>query len=140
VTPLNGGFTPVTPPIHSLAVCCASRVKPSKIDFQSIFYSVNCVQTKGLRSPIIGDFLRHQAQKIHKCNRLLSILNVFILTEKGGIINETTIDFQSIFYQGLKWCQAPFFWIKIYRMVSVTFPWHQAQKIHKRNRPSEAAL
>jgi hypothetical protein len=53
------------------AVCCASRTRPQKIGFQPIFYSTNCVQTKGLRSPIIGDFLRHQTQKIHKCNRLL---------------------------------------------------------------------
>jgi VanZ family protein len=26
---------------------------------------------RSVRSPVIGDFLRHQAQKIHKCNRLL---------------------------------------------------------------------
>jgi hypothetical protein len=49
-----------------LAVCCASRTRPRKIGFQPIFYPTNCVS-----SPIIGDFLRHQAQKIHKCNRLL---------------------------------------------------------------------
>jgi IS30 family transposase len=49
-----------------LAVCCASRTRPPKIGFQPIFYSANCVS-----SPIIGDFLRHQVQKIHKCNRLL---------------------------------------------------------------------
>jgi hypothetical protein len=46
-------------------VCCASHVKPKKIADQAIFYPSNSES-----SPIIGDFLRHQAQKIHKCNRL----------------------------------------------------------------------
>jgi hypothetical protein len=51
----------------SLAVCRTSCVKPQKIADQAIFYPANSES-----SPIIGDFLRHQAQKIHKCNRLLA--------------------------------------------------------------------
>jgi hypothetical protein len=56
---------------RTLAVCCASHVKPQKIADQPIFYPANSVRTRGTRSPIIGDFLRHQAQKIHKRDRLL---------------------------------------------------------------------
>jgi BirA family biotin operon repressor/biotin-[acetyl-CoA-carboxylase] ligase len=50
----------------ALGVCCASRVKPQKIADQAIFYPTNSEN-----SPENRDFLRHQAQKIHKCNRLL---------------------------------------------------------------------
>jgi hypothetical protein len=53
-----------------LGVCCASRVKPQKIADQAILYLSNSES-----SPIIGDFLRHQAQKIHKCNRLLDTIS-----------------------------------------------------------------
>jgi hypothetical protein len=34
--------------INLLAVCCASRTRPQKIGFQSIFYPTNCAQTEGL--------------------------------------------------------------------------------------------
>jgi hypothetical protein len=50
-------------------VCRASRVKPEKSPARAIFYPANCVSTPDNR-----DFLRHQAQKIHKCNRLLAAL------------------------------------------------------------------
>jgi ATP-dependent helicase/nuclease subunit A len=49
-----------------LGVCCASRVKPPEIADQAISYLSNSES-----SPDNRDFLRHQAQKIHKCNRLL---------------------------------------------------------------------
>jgi hypothetical protein len=64
----------------TLGVCCASRVKPQKIADQAIFYPANSVS-----SPIIGNFLRHQAQKIHKCNRLLGLL--LLLLALGGCGN-----------------------------------------------------
>jgi hypothetical protein len=48
---------------NHLSVCCALRIRPKKIGFQPIFYPANCIRTEGPRSPIIGDFLRHQAQK-----------------------------------------------------------------------------
>jgi UDP-N-acetylmuramate dehydrogenase len=54
-----------------IGVCCASCVKPKKIADQSIFCLANSVRTKGPRSPDNRDFLRHQAQKIHKRNRLI---------------------------------------------------------------------
>jgi hypothetical protein len=34
--------------VGTLAVCCASRIRPQKIGFQPIFYPTNCVQTEGL--------------------------------------------------------------------------------------------
>jgi oligopeptide transport system ATP-binding protein len=52
-------------------VCRASRVKPPKIADQSIFYSANSES-----GPIIGDSLRHQAQKIPKRGRLLEVRNL----------------------------------------------------------------
>jgi hypothetical protein len=50
-----------------IGVCCASRSNPLKIADQAIFYRTNSES-----SPDNRDFLRHQAQKIHKCNRLLA--------------------------------------------------------------------
>jgi hypothetical protein len=47
------------------AVCRAPRVKPSKIGFQSIFFYANRVS-----GPDNRNFLRRQAQKIHRRNKL----------------------------------------------------------------------
>ncbi|MDR2101220.1 MAG: PrsW family intramembrane metalloprotease [Treponema sp.] len=52
--------------LFRLGDCCASRIKPQKITDQAIFYP-----TISENMPINRDFLRHQAQKIHKYNRLL---------------------------------------------------------------------
>ncbi|MDR2101343.1 MAG: hypothetical protein LBP43_02080, partial [Treponema sp.] len=54
-----------------LAVCCASRVKPSKIGFQPIFYPANCISMPNNRD--FYGFFEQKAIKIHKCNRLLDI-------------------------------------------------------------------
>jgi hypothetical protein len=50
---------------------------PPKKSAESRFFTLQTAfrpkvcRTKGTRSPIIGDFSRHQAQKIHRRDRLL---------------------------------------------------------------------
>ncbi|GHV89226.1 hypothetical protein AGMMS50267_15860 [Spirochaetia bacterium] len=54
-----------------LAVCCTSCSPMKKIGLQADFYLANCAQKRSFcRSPLIAVFLRHQAQKNYKRNRL----------------------------------------------------------------------
>jgi drug/metabolite transporter (DMT)-like permease len=57
-----------------LGVCCASRIKSSKIACKAIFYPANSVEPKVRRSPENRGFLRSKAAKIHKPHRLLGAL------------------------------------------------------------------
>jgi tRNA threonylcarbamoyladenosine biosynthesis protein TsaB len=56
-----------------LAVCCASRIEPSKIDFQAIFPPANSVEPKVRSMPDNQDFCAAGSAKIHKCNGLPGI-------------------------------------------------------------------
>jgi hypothetical protein len=69
---LHGWLCGVLAALSPLGVCRASHVKPQKIANQAILYPSNSVVPTVRSSPIIGDFLRLQAQKIHKCDRLLA--------------------------------------------------------------------
>jgi hypothetical protein len=52
-----------------LGVCCALRMKPQKIALQAIFYLANSESM-----PINRDFCVTDGAKIHKCNRLLEVV------------------------------------------------------------------
>jgi hypothetical protein len=68
--------------IKVLAVCHASRIRPQKKSAFSRFFTLQTAfvplvrRTRGTRSPIIGDFLRYQMQKIYKCDRLLAACRI----------------------------------------------------------------